>query len=131
MNTTTYGTGTGPRAQQAQRDAAERKQLAEDLARWAGEDAAREHDETVRTDTSYGVPFQHGQYCCAAVRDDAERNMYAFAIELPLDKLRARHASELADRQVAERVAALPDIEPPPGWEQRAEDRARREGLIA
>lgn len=35
-----------------------------------------------------------------------------------------------ADRAVAERIADLPEIEPPPGYEDRAVDRARREGVL-
>lgn len=49
--------------------------------------------------------------------------------------LEATVAEELAgmpdaDRRVAERVSDLGEIEPTPGWEQRAEDRARREGVL-
>lgn len=35
-----------------------------------------------------------------------------------------------ADRRVAERIADLDEIEPPAGWEDRAVDRARREGVL-
>lgn len=104
MNTTTYGTGTGPRAQQAQRDAAERERLAEDLARWAGQEAEAAHDEAVAS-----VEGRHGTYCCMHAREDGARNEHAFAMSLPLDKLRRRHAAEL---------------------EERAVERAKREGVL-
>ncbi len=35
-----------------------------------------------------------------------------------------------ADRRVAERVADLAEIEPPPGYEDRALERAKREGVL-
>lgn len=188
MSTTTYGHGTGPRAQQALRDQQEREQIAEDLARWAGEDAEAEHDaEYARAD------LRHGTYCCMHAREDGARNMYAFAMELPLADLRRRHAAERARRPVSrqttdallldvcvaarviaehraaargdiqvdvrragrdaegcERYAAhygqapdvamhetlivrlrhLTEIEPPPSWEDRLVDRAKREGLV-
>lgn len=92
MDTTTYGHGTGPRAQQVLRDQQERERLAEDLARWAGEEAVAAHDEAYRPDE------RHGTYCCMQARLDGERNEHAFAMEIPLDKLRRRHASTLADR---------------------------------
>jgi hypothetical protein len=76
----------------------ERERLAEDLAQRAGDDAAVEHDRVVAEDTSYGVPFSHGWACCGAAREDAARNMYQFAMDMPLDALRRRHASTLAER---------------------------------
>lgn len=35
-----------------------------------------------------------------------------------------------ADRAVADRVAGLDEIEPAPGWEDRAVDRAKRDGVL-
>lgn len=35
-----------------------------------------------------------------------------------------------ADRRVADRIASLPLVEPAPGWEERAVDRARDTGLL-
>lgn len=75
---------------------AEREQLAEDLARWAGADAEREHDEAIEAGRANGA--QHYTNCCMQANEDGARNEYAFALELPLDKLRARHASSLAER---------------------------------
>jgi len=125
MTTTSYR--TGPRAGQqiaaalgAARIEIERKHLAEELARWAGEEADAAHDAQVIEDGR-----SHGWLCCLAVREDAERNEYAFAMDLPLDKLRRRHASTLQ-----ERLRGLTEIEPPPRWEERAVDRARREGVL-
>lgn len=92
--TTTYGHGTGPRAQQAIRDQLERERLAEDLARWAGQDAEAAHDEDVAS-----LPEgRHYTYCCMHAREDGARNEYAFAMALSIEQLRRRHASELADR---------------------------------
>jgi hypothetical protein len=82
----------------------ERLGLAEDLARWAGDEAAEAHDSEVAEDGR-----AHGWLCCSAVREDAERNMYAFAMEMPIEQLRQRHAAELGERAVA---------------------RARREGVL-
>lgn len=182
-----HGNGTGPRAQQAQRNAAEREQLANDLARWAGQEAAEEHDEDVASQPE----GRHYTYCCERAHEDAARNEYAFCMELPLDKLRARHASSSGlgnatyaerllvrvcdasgdiERAMAKAAGAIPSdvrraghaaeaherylhhygqapdaallasmrarlrylthVEPPPGWEDRAVDRAKREGVI-
>lgn len=89
---------TGPRAGQqlaAARLDDERRFLAEDLARWAGEAHEAEHD------AYYAARHeQHGARCCEQVREDGARNMYAFALALPLDTLRRRHASELEERTV-------------------------------
>lgn len=92
---TTYQ--TGPRAGQqiaAQRLQAEREQFAEDLARWAGLDAARDQREACDADrcTCYN--------CEPRAREDGARNMYAFALAMPLDKLRRRHEDELVERAV-------------------------------
>lgn len=91
---------------------AERRMLADDLARWAGEAGEAgeaEHDRSVAEDTSYGVPLTHGAHCCARARDEAGRDEFRFAMELPIDKLRRRHSAEL---------------------EERAVERARREGVL-
>ena len=111
MNTN-YGSGTGPRAQQELRDQQERERLADDLARWAGDDAAREHvvEYAADVDPTWGSR-RHGTYCCGAVRQDAERNEYAFAMSMPMDKLRIRHASELSDRAAIAQPAPAPDGE--------------------
>lgn len=74
----------------------ERLDLAEDLARWAGDEAAAAHDAEVAEDGR-----SHGWLCCSSVREDAERNMYAGAMEMPLDALRQRWSSELEERAVA------------------------------
>lgn len=75
----------------------ERLQLADDLARWAGEEAERAHDEDVAA-----IPDgRHYTYCCMSAREDGARNEFAFAMELPLDRLRTRHAKELEERAVA------------------------------
>lgn len=100
---TTYQTGprAGQRiaadrlqAEQQRAEQAEREQLADDLARWAGEEAEAAHDEAVAS-----LPEgQHYTHCCMHAREDGARNEYAFAMGMPLDKLRARHASSLAER---------------------------------
>lgn len=101
----TYGSGTGPRAQQALRDQHERNRLAEDLARWAGDEADRAHD----ADVASLREGRHYTYCCEQARESAERDEYRFALALPLDKLRKRWLA---------------------GLEERALYRARRAGLI-
>lgn len=67
----------------------ERLALADDLASWAGREAVAEHDAFYAQ-----ADMQHGMYCCASARDDGERNMYAFAMELPIEALRQRHRQE-------------------------------------
>jgi len=122
MTTTSYQ--TGPRAGQqiaAARIELERRRLAEELARWAGEEAEAAHDDAVEA-----MPEgRHYTYCCDHAREDGARNEYAFAMDLPLDKLRRRHATTLQ-----ERLRGLAEIEPPPGWQERAVERAKREGVL-
>ncbi len=97
--TTTYGHGTGPRAQQELRDRRlrqERLDFANDLARWAGEEARRAHVEDVAAQPE----GRHYSLCCEHAHEDAARDEYAFALELPLETLRERWAAELAERAV-------------------------------
>ena len=86
---------TGPRAQQERRDLAERELLAGDLARWAGEAAKAAHAADVEDQRPNGG--RHYTFCCEHARHDADRDMYAFAVALPLETLRRRHASELRE----------------------------------
>jgi hypothetical protein len=73
----------------------ERLGLAEDLARWAGDEAVAAHDEWVAAQPE----GRHYTHCCAHARESAEHDMYAFAMEMPFEALRRRHASELEERQ--------------------------------
>lgn len=101
---------TGPRAGQqiaAQRLQRKREQLAEDLARWAGSDAEAAHDADIEAKRHRGA--QHYTYCCDHAHESAARDMYAFAMKIPLDALRARHLAE---------------------HEERAVERVKREGLF-
>lgn len=70
----------------------EREQLADDLARIGGVHAAAVQREQCEAD---GCTCVH---CEPRARADAERDFYAFALGLPLNELRRRHASELAER---------------------------------
>lgn len=94
---------TGPRAGQElatrrrhEAEEARREGLANDLANWAGSDAARVHDEEMSESGR-----SHGWTCCLSVREDAERNMYHFATGLPTAALERRHESERTDRLLA------------------------------
>lgn len=98
---------TGPRAGQqiaARRQQAEREHIAEDLARWAAEAAGAAHDADVEAGRASGA--RHYTYCCEHAREDAARNMYAFALELPLAQLRARHLAELTERAASRATAS-------------------------
>lgn len=55
-----------------------------------------------------------------------------------LARLERTGPSTLQLRQAAQaysliraRIAELPELEPPPGWQERAHERARREGILA
>lgn len=95
-STTTYGSGTGPRAQQALRDQQEREHFADDLGRWAADEAESAHDAHY---TEHDL--SHGRLCCIFSRDQADRDEYAFALELPIEALRRRWQSGLEERAVA------------------------------
>lgn len=69
---------------------------ADDLARWAGAAAVAAHEAWVAAQPE----GRHYRHCCDHARETADRDMYAFAMELPIDQLRARHAREIEDRAV-------------------------------
>ena len=81
---------------------------------------------------------------CAAARANAEQRAEADGA-IPSDVRRAgrdaeayesylAHYGQAPDRAVRDtlvaRLCALAEIEPPPGWELRCEDRARRDGVL-
>lgn len=89
---------TGPRAGQqraAQRQLNERLRMAEDLARWASAEVQATHAEEHR----HGTPCSDA--CWINAGESTARDMYQFALEIPMPKLRTRWLSELEERTVA------------------------------
>lgn len=54
----------------------------------------------------------------------------AFAVGATITALRSQRRAGLAYHSIRARLAALAEIEPPAGWQDRASDHARREGII-
>lgn len=88
-----------------------------ELRRWVGAHGYSAHGAEERL-----ITFEAG------VRIFLERGVFAF--DVPPGLAEELAGMDPADRAVAERVADLPLIDPAPGYEDRAVERARREGLL-
>lgn len=92
METNMTITGTGPRAAQERNQLAVRESLANDCARWAGDEALHEHDIALFVEDR-----SHTSLCCASIRESAEHDEYHGCMQMPLDALRSRHARARRD----------------------------------